>query len=245
MVPGAIAAHAYRQKYEKAKALFDERCKTAGEKIYRTVENVEGVLLVNTRGKLHSGNTNDQNWEGAGFPGESSGNQYIFEFLYYNTPAYENRARDLSPKKQLNSVRGYHFVEIEESDGRYRYTMGDASQNGPPGSTDRVFGFDSRELTTAPVPRYTISYENIPDPEGRAHWVAGGKVKIVDRTTNEILGEFTRYSFDTGLGGTGGFRDPWGWAATYGPRCPQTKYGLADGHIRSFVEQVIKPKQGN
>src|SRR6218665_2453541 len=29
----------------KGKALFDERCKTAGAKVYKTVEDVEGVLL--------------------------------------------------------------------------------------------------------------------------------------------------------------------------------------------------------
>ena len=30
----------------KAEAMFQERCKTAGEKIYRTAEKVEGVLLM-------------------------------------------------------------------------------------------------------------------------------------------------------------------------------------------------------
>lgn len=33
-----------KECYQKAKALFDERCKGAGEKIYETVENVDGFL---------------------------------------------------------------------------------------------------------------------------------------------------------------------------------------------------------
>jgi Tfp pilus assembly major pilin PilA len=39
----------YRSKLSKAEALFEERCKTAGEKIYKTVDNVEGVLLLEAR----------------------------------------------------------------------------------------------------------------------------------------------------------------------------------------------------
>ena len=44
-----VKADEFKVRYDKAKALFDERCKTAGEKIYRTVENVEGVLLMKVR----------------------------------------------------------------------------------------------------------------------------------------------------------------------------------------------------
>lgn len=35
------------EKYLAAKAVFDERCKDAGYKIYKTVEDVEGVTLLN------------------------------------------------------------------------------------------------------------------------------------------------------------------------------------------------------
>jgi len=68
---------AYQARYEKAKALFDERCKTAGEKIYRTVDNVEGVVLKNTRGTYKHSNYADPAWPGAGFPGESVGNSRV------------------------------------------------------------------------------------------------------------------------------------------------------------------------
>jgi len=37
----------FQARYDKAKAIFDERCKTAGEKIYHTVEDIEGITLLN------------------------------------------------------------------------------------------------------------------------------------------------------------------------------------------------------
>ncbi len=44
--------------------MFDERCKTAGYKIYKTVENVEGVTLLNVWPREKS--YEDQMWEYAG-----------------------------------------------------------------------------------------------------------------------------------------------------------------------------------
>jgi hypothetical protein len=38
-----------RARYEKAEAMFRERCKKAGEFIYRTAENVEGIFLLKLR----------------------------------------------------------------------------------------------------------------------------------------------------------------------------------------------------
>ena len=40
---------AYREKYAKAKALFEERCKTAGAVVRRTVKDVEGIQLLKIR----------------------------------------------------------------------------------------------------------------------------------------------------------------------------------------------------
>lgn len=234
------AGEAYRVRLAKAQALFSERCKTAGEKIYKTVENVESVLLKNTRGKHRVSNYVKQDWEGAGFPGESSGNQYIMEFVYYNTPAHGDYGRDLSPTQRPNGLRGYLYVEVEEVDGRYRYTLGDPLQFGPPSAPDKVAGFGSRELSKAPAPSYVVSYENIDDPEGRAFWIAGGHVKVIDQRSGEVLGEFIRYAFERGFGNSSGERSAWAFAT----QCPLSSYGGASGHIRSFVEQVLKPIQG-
>jgi len=238
MMPRAYDNYVFKQRYAKAKALFDERCRTAGEKIYRTVENVESILLKSTRGKHQVSNYVKQDWDGAGFPGESSGNQYIFEFVYYNKPSIGLMGRSLGAKP--GGIRGYRFVEVEEADGRYRYTVGDPMQFGPPSAPDKVAGFGSRELSKAPAPQYVVSYENIADPEGRAFWIAGGHVKVVDQRSGEVLGEFIRYAFERGFGNSSGERSAWAFAT----QCPLSSYGGASGHIRSFVEQVLKPIQG-
>jgi len=36
-------------RLQKAEAMFAERCKNAGEKIYRTVDDVEGIFLMKLR----------------------------------------------------------------------------------------------------------------------------------------------------------------------------------------------------
>lgn len=44
-----LALEAVKTRLAKADAMFKERCKKAGEKIYRTAENVEGVFLMKVR----------------------------------------------------------------------------------------------------------------------------------------------------------------------------------------------------
>lgn len=48
------------------RALFDERCKTvAGEKIYRTVEDVEGIVLLKVRPQRSDADLSSRDWPGA------------------------------------------------------------------------------------------------------------------------------------------------------------------------------------
>ena len=41
---------AWRKRYDPAKSRFDQLCRNAGEKIYRTADNVDGILLLKVRG---------------------------------------------------------------------------------------------------------------------------------------------------------------------------------------------------
>lgn len=225
----------YKERYAKAKALFDERCKTAGEKVYRTVDNVEGVLLINPRTERTDADRANRDWPEAGFPGESGGNQYIMEFLFFSQPQSDHHGRELGWVRK--GLRGYQYVDIEERGTHARYTLLDESKY--LGGSDPVKGYGSRALIEGELPRYAISYEPIKDPDGRENWIAGGRVTVIDRTNGALLGEFVRYAFEPAFGNTDGGRSPWGHAV----QCPKTNYGGSSGHIRSFVEQVIKPKQ--
>ncbi|WP_179209339.1 hypothetical protein [Eikenella corrodens] len=44
----------WRKRYDPAKARFDQLCQNAGEKIYRTADNVDGILLLKVRGMTRS-----------------------------------------------------------------------------------------------------------------------------------------------------------------------------------------------
>jgi hypothetical protein len=227
----------FKQRQAKAKALFDERCKTAGEKIYKTVEGVESVELIGTRGSFDIANYADANWKYAGFPGESSGSQYIAEFLYYHKPRDGQYARSLGSKP--DGKRGYPAVFTSEDGQIYRYQLLESSKyvNDP----DPLKAYASKEFTKSVNARFSVVYEDISKPNDRLSWIAGGKVMVIDRKDNSVIGEFIRYAFEPGLGNTHGERSPWAFSM----QCPVTSYGGRTGHIRSFVEQVIIPKQGD
>lgn len=68
----------------KARALYEEKCKTmAGEKIYRTVPDVEGIVLLKVRPQAGSRAWADLMWPGAAFALESRADEYITTFLGY------------------------------------------------------------------------------------------------------------------------------------------------------------------
>ncbi len=236
MVPGVISKHEQDKRYAKAKALFDERCKTAGEKIYKTVEGVEGVLLIDTRGLQEVSNYALRDWPYAGFPTESSGVQYIMEFLYYNRPAAGQKARGLGWIP--GGVKGYSTVDVDIDGKRRRFSLKAPSDY--KNLANPLLDYADELPPPSEAPRYVVKYESLSDPEGRTHWVAGGRVVVLDQKTQEVLGEFIRYAFEPGMGSTAGFRSPWAFAH----QCPLTSYGGSNGHIRSFVERVIVPAQG-
>ena len=113
----------------KARALYEEKCKTvAGEKIYRTVPDVEGIVLLKVRPQAGSREWADLMWPGAAFALESRADEYITTFL-----GYEQSSRDgvpVSPDHRgyintnytpgnASNLLGYHYVDvIDEKDGK-------------------------------------------------------------------------------------------------------------------------------
>src|SRR6218665_1821888 len=51
---------------EKGRALFDERCKPAGESVYQSVDAVEGVLLQGVWPRPSHSDRHDPHWPNAG-----------------------------------------------------------------------------------------------------------------------------------------------------------------------------------
>lgn len=104
----------YRERLTKAQALFDERCKMAGEKIYRTVEGVEGVLLMKMR-QYDAAQSNPM-MQGAAAAHEFYGDSYIRSFLLYEREPTSIEVRSLLQDLSVSTLPGYRYVDVIDPD---------------------------------------------------------------------------------------------------------------------------------
>ena len=224
----------YRHKYAKAKTLFDERCKAADATIYRTVENVEGVLLLNVRPDDKAASRADPRWADAGLPDEAGGQHYVRTFLQWEHRQFANQRGYVNDEATDSSSYGvspgFSFVDVQERDGAvYRYRLGASV---------------TEALSRAPIAgnpaRYAVSFTNDANPDDRKYWIAGTTVTITDMTDNAVVAKSTWYALEPGQGERGGGRAPWGFAQ----RCPAWSSPLG-AQTRMFVDQVLKPSGRN
>ncbi len=235
---GPVALHGWKRyqqqqqfkaRLDAAMARFEMRCKSAREKIYKTVDGVDGILLLNVRPEAKPSDRSDPNWPDAALPDESQGDWYLRTFLFW-----EQHDDKRAPRGYLNEKRselpGYEFVDVKDADGQiYRFRLVG------PNNIDL-----SREIVTEKPARYAVSYVNFIDPEDRRYWIAGTKVLITDTFVNEIIAEKTWFSIEPGQGNAAGFRSPWGFAHT----CPTLNGRKERYPTRFFVDQVLNPKKG-
>ena len=227
-------ADEFKQRYDIAKARFDEHCKTAGEKIYRTVDNVESVLLAKRR--PDRSNLSNQYAMDDPYGDDSPGEAYAYSML---------SGRDPNDGHLIVRARqgfGYPFAVMVNKDGM-TYTHYRQAAEGEQGNSD---GFIVTPYE-GPLPRYSISYEDLSTREDRDHWVAGSRLMVTDTKTNEIIAERIGWMFDAGLGSTAGGRSPWAFAAYNAcpafPK-PHGQYVSQLHQARNFVEKVLKPSRG-
>ena len=195
----AEKAAEWRKRYEPAKARFDQLCQNAGEKIYRTADNVDGILLLKVRGddeKYQSNRYNprkDQMWEDAAVESEFDREAYIEEFLLPYTSSFPR----------------YTYADVLQKNGLViRYSRQREEQN---------WVMEQRP-TPHPRARYAVTYENDISWENRKHWIAGTTIKIIDTKTNELMAEKTMYAFVPELGYSKFEQNPNPWGR--GMRCP-------------------------
>lgn len=130
-------AEARQKEYLESKAIFEKRCKSAGEKIYQTVENVEGITLLNVPKETPQGARNDPMWEGAVFSLGGSEEEYVKEFLYWEIRYDNNSMIDLKtvdprPGARETQIRLWgHPTNMTEYQKAYRgYRYIDVQQKG-------------------------------------------------------------------------------------------------------------------
>lgn len=248
--PEAEAQKAAQERYAKAKALFEERCKTAGVVIKRTVKDVEGIELTKIRQLIPWGGKEyfDPMFPEAAMAGEHRGDAYINQFLMTESIDW----RDPNRRGSLNSPdfdtgskfplkRGYQFVEVVAPVTHTRYL----AQLGkyPPGTNLWVKPPMLTPVTKSST-RYALDYEDIVDPAERQLWIAGTRLKVIDKERDEVIAVLTRYVWDAGFGVSSTGRWPWSYAAMSGSgECPNLP-GAKSDISRKFVDTVLIPKQG-
>jgi hypothetical protein len=225
IVPAMQHAAKRQEQHDEAKAQFDAakthfemRCRSAGERIARTVDNVDGVMWMKWRGEAfdESDQFTPEDPYGRGCGGEACIAGLLFE--YRMVPG----AGGLVPSKR----RMYSYVEaIGPVDGRtYRYRKASADAQ------------LEREQVASRLAQYGVEWVDVSTPEDRQHWVAGGALRIVDLRTNEVVAERIGYLMDRGLGDRAGSRTPWSWARSHGPACPPIQ-----DHNLPFITKVLNP----
>jgi hypothetical protein len=245
----------YLATIKEAEAYYKDKCeKVAGIRIYKTVPDVEGVLLMKIRPERGDRELSDPFWPGAAFGGEFYGDSYIRTFL-----GYEYRATDkngvmssvrgyINTDKRPGGLPGYRWVEVPDpKDGqRYRYKLEYKEvthiSSITIGGDGRPFTVKENALDKIPSPsntppRYAVTFEDHVIPEERALWVASSTVKVLDLKANEVLGEMARYAI----------------SYIHAPRqsmpwlnhsiCPQMNVTSYAQSTRKFVDQILIPKK--
>jgi len=221
-----------RERLAKAEAMFQERCKKAGEFIYRTAENVEGIFILKLRPK--GINYRDQYKMDDPYGSDLDGHGYIETFLY---------GKNEKGNLDNNKIGGYGYADaIDPEDGkRYRYT----GRMDEPWQRDKSYeeGYMRFVLDKVPAPgsapRYGVTYDDISTREERDYWIAGSSLRVIDLKTNEVMAERIGYMMDRGQGADSGGRAPWLLAVRNA--CPELgPHSVSQIHqTRIFVEKVL------
>jgi hypothetical protein len=253
---------AARARYQKAEAMFEERCKKAGVFIRRTAENVEGVFLLKLRPE--GSNYGDQYRMDDPYGRDLDGEGYIKTFIQGNYDSM--RPKETRPGWPLRI--GYRYVDaIDPEDGkRYRYTGSikavrkqdttahnvKLAMSKDPNYDLNIYGFVLARIPAPdPASRYGVIYDDISTREERDYWIAGSSLRVIDLETKEVMAERVGYMMDRGQGNNSGGRAPWLLAANYA--CPDfhrfpnpvVVVPGSSAQIRQaqdFVEKVLKPK---
>jgi len=228
---GPIAAYLYvalhedlaASNFEADVAYVKELCaKHGGEKIYKTVDNVEGVFQMKARNPDPEGQWRDQ--YGMVDPwGMAQGDRHSPAFL-------------------STRGRGYWFFEQQPGYGKpegppyrrnYLSPTGQLRRDTHPGADFK----DDPALTTKTIEvtklrsRYGYYIEDLSTKEMRSRWIAGGRIKVIDLQTKEVLAEQVGYF--RAMGSASKMK----WAGIHGTAhfCPHGR------SLDQFLMDVLKP----
>ena len=184
-IPNPVPADSGYRRGMTSQEYFDHLCRTeAGEFIYKTVENVEGLYMMRPR--------------------ESATNDYLLEHLYAMEDPYGLAVgvRD-SPENYFvqPAIGKYQYVEVSlpvtsktTGDSKYRrYYRDEKAHPGSmfPTAINGQFIQVPYIVAVADVPtlqsRYGYTWRGVSRPHDRELGIAGGELIILDLQNNEVL----------------------------------------------------------
>lgn len=164
-----------------SKQYFDALCKAeAGEFIYKTVENVEGVYQVRPRNKAEYGDY-------------FQADRYVMEDPYGFTEWEADNAPTLFVAPPFRNYKFFEAPQIKEGEVIYHRFHG-YKPEGRSKSFIEEFGYQQekhpmeQEITLEPKAQYGFTWRGISRPHDRELGIAGGEFIVVDLKTNEIIG---------------------------------------------------------
>jgi hypothetical protein len=227
-LPAKATVETYQQvQYRKeAWAHFAKRCKeNAGEKIYKTAENVDGIFIMKPRPKATYEQLRDQYWMGDPYGYE--GHELMVESYLWDLNDRGASSIVETPRK------GFAFVESPSGkhgdSSLIRYTL------------DRKKQKLIEEVISNRASVYGVTWVDISTREDRKYWVAGSRFQIVDLLSNEVIAERIGYLIESGFGssGKGMARLPWEAARITGSACPPIPRNVSIDRV--FVEKALQP----
>ncbi len=214
--------------YQEDLAYLKELCAAhGGDKIYKTIDDVQGVFQMKARNP-----DGDFQWA----------DQYgMIEPWALASGDWSRTAVTLGTRKG----QGYWFIEQQPEFGKpegppYRRAFLTVTKNKADIKDSQAivsadgFWLKKQEMTVLKLrSRYGYTTEDLTTPELRRRWIGGGKVKIVDLQTNEVLAERTDFYRATGP------QVKMAWAS--GTGCPSGPPRLVEASLRGFIMEVLRP----
>jgi len=209
---------------EAAEAYFEYRCEQdAGEFIYRTVENVEGVFQMRPRdprdyfSRLREGDLPEDPF------GHTDPEAKRPSTLFVTPPSRNYKYLETTVPPRFNIYSKYDYVEIiKSSDPNAEYWIyygRDYKQNKP------IIAEQVSELKS----QYGFTWREVRNEWDRLFGVLGGELIVKELATDETLGVRRGYFF-------------WPPFSKKGAICPKDKHGAI---TYTFISKVLIPLAAN
>lgn len=211
---------AERKAYvQAAYAHFKQRCESAHITYYKQVPPQDGVFIMKPGTKATSEQLKDQFWMGDPYDLPDTPENEASGLLY--------RQKSL-PKESSDALQrgGFDFVEAPHPDqpGKYlRFTLKpDSDRKDYKGHVRHQPG---SAIVDTRLSHYGYTWDDISTPEDRKYWVAGGRLRVVDLDSGEVVAERIGYVIERYFGATSSTFNQTPWLSARGCEISNPAFG--------------------